>query len=516
MWFDSARFGGFRTTFQIGVLTVKKVCLTLMAIATLGAFALPASASAKPWNCEASVLDLGLGPQPAQSPITANAGQTECKNATAGGTGPSLAPLPVSGNLLSARTTITPATGAPAAQKVTATGEIGSLSVGPTGSLPVPLPPPAVPPGQTITVPGVGTVDITAALQALVNAPNVELVGAKLASATASAQCSGGKPVYTGSAKVASLTVLGQELPTDAVVSQAINVVGGGSVDPSKIDISKLSAGPVALDPTVVQPILDQLPDVPIPPQVAQLNITPSSQTNVNGVFTQRGPRVQLALGGQSVLDLTLGRAQITGTDSCAGAVAQAQLRCTTRKLVLVDVLERPGYVRLYGVADRKYIGKRVTIRSTYDNRVVATPKVSKAGTFLAKAKLPPRAIRHTNAARYQASIAKEKSLRLKLFRRMVVTQLTGKAGTVTIKGRVILPLGNPVQKIIIERRVSCSKSVTAKTLRPDRQGRFSVTLAAPKSTQTATYRLATKVRKNTHNRKLFPTFTLPRAVEVR
>jgi len=42
----------------------------------------------------------------------------------------------------------------------------------------------------------------------------------------------------------------------------------------------------------------------PGPPQVAQLNITPSSQTNVNGVFTQRGPRVHLALGGQSDLDL--------------------------------------------------------------------------------------------------------------------------------------------------------------------------------------------------------------------
>ncbi len=491
----------------------------LMAVATLGAFALPASASAKPWNCEASVLDLGLGPQPAQSPITANAGQSECKNATAGGTGPSFAPLPVSGNLLSARTTITPATGAPATQKVTATGEIGSLSVGPTGSIPG-IPAPQVPPGQSITIPGVATLDITAALQALANAPNVELLGVKLASATASAQCSGGKPVYTGSAKVASLTVLGQELPTDAVVSQAINVVGGGSIDPSQVDITKIPLpSPLTLNPTLtgqIQAGLDSLPNVPIPPQVAQLNITPSSQTNVNGVFTQRGPRVQLALGGQSVLDLTLGRAQITGTDSCSQAVAQAQLRCTTRKLVLVDVLERPGYVRLYGVADRKFIGKRVTIRSTYNNRVVATPKVSRAGTFLAKAKLPPRAIRHTNRARYQASIAKEKSLRLKLFRRMVVTQLTGKAGQVTIKGRVILPLGKPVQKITIKRRVSCSKSVTAKTLRPDSKGRFAVTLAAPRSTQTATYRLATKVRKNTHNSKLFPTFTLPRAVEVR
>ena len=496
---------------------MKKVCLLLMAIATLGAFALPAAASAKPWNCEASVLDLGVGPQPPQSPITANAGQSECKNATAGGTGPSLAPLPVSGNLLSARTTITPATGAPATQKVTATGEIGSLTVGPTGSAPgLPAPPPI--PDQVITVPGVGSFNITSQLQALANAANVNILGVRLASATASAECSGGKPAYTGNAKVAGLTILGQEYPTDAAASQAINLVGGGSVNGGAIDPQSLAPPGTTFNPATVALIKSALSQVvvPIPPQIAQLNITPSSQTNVNGVFTQRGPRVQLALGGQSVLDLTLGRAQITGTDSCAGAVADAQLRCTTRKLVLVDVLERPGYVRLYGVADRKFVGKRVTIRSTYNNRVVATPKVSKNGTFLAKAKLPPRAIRHTNRARYQASIAKEKSLRLKLFRRMVVTQLTGKSGQVTIKGRVILPLGKPVQKITIKRRVSCSKSVTAKTLRPDSKGRFSVTLAAPKSTQTATYRLATKVRKNTRNKKLFPTFTLPRAVEVR
>jgi hypothetical protein len=502
-----------------GIGVVKKSWLFVVAVLAFGCVALPASASAKPWNCEASVLDIGLGPQPVQSPITANAAQSECKTATAGGTGPAL-PFPGSGNLLSARTSITPATGAPATQKVTATGEIGSLSIGPTGSLPLPLPAPQVPPGQSITVPGVGTLDITAALQALVNAPNVELVGAKLASATASAQCTGGKPVYTGSAKVASLTVLGQELPTDAVVSQAINVVGGGSVDPSQVDISKIPLPfGVSLSPVLtgqIQTALDALPDVPIPPEVAQLNITPSSQTNVNGVFTQRGPRVQLALGGQSVIDLTLGRAQITGTDSCQQAVAQAQLACTTRKLVLVDVLQRSNYARLYGVADRKYIGKRVTIRSTWNNHVVATPKVSKDGTFLAKGALPPRSIRFGNRARYQASIAKEKSLRLKLFRRMLVTTLTSKNGNVTIKGRVVLPLGRPIQKITIKRRISCSKSVTAKTLKPDSKGRFSVTIAAPKKSQTATYRLATMVRKNTHNSKLFPTFTLPRTVEIK
>jgi hypothetical protein len=106
--------------------------------------------------------------------------------------------------------------------------------------------------------------------------------------------------------------------------------------------------------------------------------------------------------------------------------------------------------------------------------------------------------------------------MRLKLFRRMLVTKMTSAKGKVTIAGRVVLPLGKPVQKITIKRRVSCTKSVTEKTLRPDSSGRFSVTLDGPPSGQAAVYRLATKVRKNARNAKLFPTFTLPRAVALK
>ena len=40
--------------------------------------------------------------------------------------------------------------------------------------------------------------------------------------------------------------------------------------------------------------------------------------------------------------------------------------------------------------------------------------------------------------------------------------------------------------------------------------------LGGPPSGQAAVYRLATKVRKNLHNHKLFPTFTLPRAVALK
>src|ERR671935_200431 len=195
---------------------------------------------------------------------------------------------------------------------------------------------------------------------------------------------------------------------------------------------------------------------------------------------------------------------------------ASALLQCTTRKLALIDVLERKGYARLYGAADRRYIGKRVSIVSSWNGKTVARPMVQRDGTFTAKGKLPPLALRHGNRARYQARIGKEKSLRLKLFRRMLVTRMTSSNGKVTIAGRVVLPLGNPVQTITIKRRVSCTKNVVAKTLRPDSKGRFSVTLGAPPSGQAAVYRLAAMVRKDTRNPKLFPTFPLPRAVALK
>jgi hypothetical protein len=316
---------------------------------------------------------------------------------------------------------------------------------------------------------------------------------------------------------VLGLTVAGQELPVDQAVTQVVNAIGGGTIDPSQLTSQPLPAPLDQVPVAQLQPLLDQLPDIAVPATLAQIKITPGSQTRQNGTLTQKGLQVFVALGGQTVADLTLGQASIAQGDvGCAQPVSAAQLQCTTRKLVLIDVLERNGYARLYGAADRTLIGKRVSVIASWNGKTVARPVVAKDGTFLAKGKLPPLALRHSNRARYQAKIGKERSLRLKLFRRMLVTQLSSKSGKVTIKGRVVLPLGTPIQKITIKRRVSCTKNVVVKSLRPDSKGRFSITLGGPPSGQAAVYRLATKVRKNQHNRKLFPTFTLPRAVALR
>jgi hypothetical protein len=466
-----------------------------------------ASASAAGWNCSATALS----GQPVGTPVAANLGATTCKAASGGVNLPPL-PLPLQANVMSARTTLDGSATQPAQQTAGATGEVASLSVGvPSGSAPIPT---TTIPNPT---PGGAPIDITQALTSLLPPPPNPLVGIKLSSATASGSCVNGKPTLTGSSRVLGLTVAGQELPVDQAVTQVVNAIGGGTIDPSQLTSQPLPPPLDQIPLAMLQPLLDQLPDLAIPATLAQIKVTPGSQTVQNGTLTQKGLQVFVALGGQTVVDLTLGQASVSQGDvGCAQPVSAAQLQCTTRKLALIDVLERNGYARLYGAADRSLIGKRVSIVASWNGRTVARPTVAKDGTFLAKGKLPPLALRHGNRARYQARIGKERSLRLKLFRRMLVTQLSSRSGNVTIKGRVVLPLGQPIQKITIKRRVSCTKNVVVKSLRPDSKGRFSITLGGPPSGQAAVYRLATKVRKNKGNAKLFPTFTLPRAVELR
>ena len=109
--------------------------------------------------------------------------------------------------------------------------------------------------------------------------------------------------------------------------------------------------------------------------------------------------------------------------------------------------------------------------------------------------------------------MGRERSLRLKLVRRMAITRVRSAKGRVTISGRVIGPLADPIASIVVRRRVSCSRTVVARRVRPSRNGRFRVTLAGPPRALAATYRFETKVRRKTTNPKLFPTFTLPHAL---
>ena len=100
-----------------------------------------------------------------------------------------------------------------------------------------------------------------------------------------------------------------------------------------------------------------------------------------------------------------------------------------------------------------------------------------RTGLFTATAPLPRRKIRATNKARYIARIGKEKSFKLKLVRRMLVSSTRVRARKVTITGRVVLPLAAPVRQVVVKRRVSCGRYRVIKRFTPPASGRFRVTL---------------------------------------
>ncbi|MEA2245656.1 MAG: hypothetical protein QOH46_185, partial [Solirubrobacteraceae bacterium] len=383
-------------------------------------------------------------------------------------------------------------------------------------------------------IPGGPAVDLRPAIAALLTPPT-EILAAQVASAEATGQCASGAPQLSATSSASGLRVFGHALPTDVRTDQAVNVIDTQQISPASLDLSKVtlpdgSALPSALV-VPLQSALAALPPISIPAQVAQVRIVPGEQVQDGGRLTRRALHVTATVGARPVLDAVLGEASVgsagvacamSATLAARTQAAREALRCATRRLVLVDVVPSAGRVRLVGVADRRLIGRSVDIRLVSlrpgdAGTRVALASVGADGFFRTTAPLPPRAIRSTNRARYQAVLGRERSLRLKLVRRMIVTQVSpGANGTVTIRGRVTQPLAQPMRSIVVKRRVSCTRTVVVRRIRPARDGTFRTTLEGPPRTLAATYRFDTMVRKNERNPKLFPTFTLPRAVEFR
>jgi hypothetical protein len=230
---------------------------------------------------------------------------------------------------------------------------------------------------------------------------------------------------------------------------------------------------------------------------------------------------VQVGVLGQSLVDLVIGEASVgAGGVSCAPAAAaatSAALQCTTRRLVLADVIPGRRRVRLLGYADLRYVGRTVDIVFTGTGRRVARARVRRDGSFAATAPMPRGRLRFSDRARYYARLGRERSMRLKLMRRMLVTGLRARGRRVTISGRVVQPLATPVRTIEVRRRISCNRWRVVRRIRPDRRGFFRVTLDGPPEQLAATYRLTTRVRASARgdSDKTFETFTLPRFVTL-
>jgi hypothetical protein len=195
-------------------------------------------------------------------------------------------------------------------------------------------------------------------------------------------------------------------------------------------------------------------------------------------------------------------------------AATAALLECSPRGVVLTDVLEARRRVHLLGVAQARFVGRRLRIVFTATRRTVARATVRPDGTFETTAPLPAPALRPTNRARYRAVLGADRSAAFKLRRRMAIYDVSARRGAVTIRGRVTGPLASRTQPIIVERRVSCHRMEPVARIRPGADGRFTVTVGAPAKESAAVYRLRTLVR-GPHGRGVYTTYTLTPAVAL-
>jgi hypothetical protein len=488
------------------------------------AFSLSAAPAQADWTCEGSALRGTVLGAATVEPLTANKAQPSCRAARAGLTGAAAAlPLPLSAAALGAETTV-------GDQQVGALGGIADLRVLTLPQLPIQVPLPDLSAVPTVDV-GVAQVDLKPIVQALLpdgRLPNVDVVRLQSLVAYASGRCVDGRVELAGSSQVAGLSVLGQELPVNQLVERTVTLADSETIDPSQANLADLDLPPgVTLTPLVQQTLqqaLDAIPDIHVPAALATVKVVPGQQLRDGARLTQRALQVQVSVLGRPLADLVIGEASVGAEGvSCAlppaapGGATQAALQCTTRRLVLADVIPGRRRVRLLGYADRRYVGRQVSIVFTGTGRRVARVRVRRDGSFSATAPMPARAIRGTNRARYYARIGRERSLRLKLMRRMQVLGVRTRGRQVTIAGRVVKPLAAPVRAIEVRRRISCSRWRVVRRIRPDRNGRFRVTLAGPPQQLAATYRLTTRVRASARgdSRKTFETFTLPRFVEL-
>lgn len=558
----------------------RRALALLPVLAALVASGSPASAATL--NCSASAARVTVLGTTTVEPTTANVGAQTCKSVTSklndalAGLNPVNALLkPVTAQAVAAWTTYSDGAGDPLKQTALAAGGVADLTVNALPSIPglnidqitapvsaagvplnaIPVDVSSLPAFQSLlplvqnqvkTALGgstVFTVDATQVVANLVPAARAltttPLVGVKAAMAYAVAGCKNGEPTVAGVPDLAGLTIAGQEIPTNAVTTRAVQLLPSVSVDFSKAAVTAVSqisslpgglgtAGTLLGGASVINDLilstvnstLAKLPVVSVPALSANVTVTPGTATTGTDTVTQRALTIAASVANIKLADIVIGEATASGKDlACAAAVpatpTQATLQCTTRDLVLVDVLERAGRVALTGVADPKYIGKRVSIVFEGTGQTVARPIVKPDGSFDATAPLPRQSLLGSNRARYVARIGAERSMNLKLRRRLIVTRMVSRGGRVTIAGRVVGPLPRPAAPITLRQRVSCTKDKVVRTFRPRPNGTFSITVPQPSKGGTAVYRLTTKVLFSAHGKALSDTFTLPRAVEL-
>jgi hypothetical protein len=482
----------------------------------IGAAIAAAPADADGWSCGASALRAGVAGQTAEPAAVAES--TPCRAATTELAAPPLPPG-LSAGALSARTA-TPSESSAVVHDVAVGLPVGLLPIPGAGLVD------AVPPVNVPAPPPLGTVSVDlrpALLELLRPVPTVELLRVGSATASATGRCVGGDPVISGSSATAGAVLAGQPIDPAGPHTQAVELLGGYAIDPSNIDVADVVQSGGSLTPAVLrpllQPILDAMPPIPVPATLADVSLVPDEQIADGGRRVYRALHVRAAVAGTELVDAVLAEASAGGDDCRLGSgsrgsasVADLALQCASQQVVLIDVLNTGRRVKLFGAAAGRYVGRTVAIRLASTGRVVARPVVGEDGTFRATAPLPARKIRGTNAARYRASIDGERSLPLKLSRRMIVTRTSSTARGTTIRGRVTGPLARGAS-VTVKRRLSCTRWKVVKRFKP-RGRRFRVTV--PNAGGASVFRLQTTVAALDRTGRRKPTFTLPRYVTFR
>ena len=168
--------------------------------------------------------------------------------------------------------------------------------------------------------------------------------------------------------------------------------------------------------------------------------------------------------------------ATVVAVATAPKAVEELLLGCNKRSLVLNDVLIRSGRVALNGSAAKSFVGKKVAI--VFDGgKPVVTATVQANGQFSTTAPLPPTKLRDSNSARYLAESGGQRSLDLKLTRRVSLEPPSFSGGTVTLSGQVVAPLGKPISPVTVEQQLECGKIGKVVTFTPEAGGHFRVTI---------------------------------------
>lgn len=422
---------------------------------------------------------------------------------------------------------------------------------------------------RTATLTSADVAGVAPQLQAVLNgvianALNGNLISTGLLTSTAKATCgTNGSPQLSGSSQLAGLNVLGQNIPLDAPTSQALNLLNTSEISQinlgttvntlvnnviDSLGLTQILAANPLLQPLLADteslladqlgpqiqialtPILTQLQNVL--DMVLRLTVQPNNQILSAGQLTQQALHVNLTVNPNGtlglptlpLLDLIVGQARVSNASvKCANpappspgtVTSQTALECGKRNLELIDVLQHGRRTFIEGAAKLSLVGQSIPIFFGPSRRQVATAVVQPDGFFRTTAPLPPKAIRDTNEARYFAKAAGQTTMKLKFLRRMIVAHTSVAGGKVTIRGKVMKPLANPVSRIIIQRRVTCTSTVDVGSIAPSANGSFRIVLPSPPNAQVGVYRAKTVVRKTMSNPKRFPTFTLPRFVKL-